>query len=482
MQPQPLPTLTPIPTLPARLLSAESDWLFPFAAVFQFRLDARPNEITSAVVSISQEGWPSQTQVVQPQQVSNQPSQSDIKLVWEIPSSAPPRLFKPLVFTWIFTFDDGHIVTHIESFEFSDPRFEWSVDDNVEASIQLAAPNSNVSSPSIRRLITSLVERLRLETTQPLSGLKIVLYNSFDSLNLCPPDSVAFGPNTDTELACTAGTLETLYAAQGYTVIKASPLSVGVVLSVLTGYLVDTAYTSLWAGQNVPEWFRFGLKRFYDPSTKISEFSFAVNAARNGSLLPSLENPPADGQARALWESQATGWVLYMAEQVGFNGVLDIASSITDGNSLADVYLQRTGNPLTSVSSGWRVWLFTERARAVYGLSLYSAVTPTPTATETVTLTPTITHTPSATPTRTPTPTPTDTPPYTATPTRTPTITPTLTPTVTLRARVSFTPSDVQSDGRSEAVESISGVITTIVLILGSIAALGYVRRRLSGK
>jgi len=67
MQPQPLPTLTPIPTLPARLLSAESDWLFPFAAVFQFRLDARPNEITSAVVSISQEGWPSQTQVVQPQ-------------------------------------------------------------------------------------------------------------------------------------------------------------------------------------------------------------------------------------------------------------------------------------------------------------------------------------------------------------------------------------------------------------------------------
>jgi len=473
----PEPTLSPEPTLPSSLLSAESDWLFPFGAVFAFRLDARPSEITSAVVSISQEGWPSQTRVAQPQTVSNLPRQTDISLIWEVPSSTPPTLFKPLVFTWLFTFTDERIITYTVAFDFSDPRYAWSVDDSADSAIHITSPKNAFSAPSILRVVSPLVERLRAQTGQSLSGLKIVFYDSLVPLNLCPPDGLAFGPNTETELACAPGILENLYAAQGYTLLRVSPLSISAALSTLTGYLVDTAYSSVWAGQTVPDWFRFGLKRFYDPATKTSEFGFAVNAARNGSLLSSLENPPTSGQSRALWEAEAAGWMLYMADQVGFEGVLDIAATINSQRNLADIYLQRTGSPLTSLSAGWRAWLFTDRARAAYDLLLYSPATATPTATATITLTPTLTHPPTVIPSRTPTPTPSHTPVYTPTASRTPTLTPTPTATITLRPRVSFTPSNVQSNGSSETAQSISDVITAIVLILGSIAAFGYVRR-----
>lgn len=482
----PVPTVTleqvVIPTetqIPQGVVSIQSDWIFPFGASFGFILDAPPSQWSSAILSITQEGWPSQTQAASIQAVDQNPSQTEVALLWQFSPDAMPILFRPIVFTWIFTKTDGSIITHVETFSFSDPAYEWNVDDSPEALVKLVAPQGRVSPASVRRNFNDVVNHLRSNTGQSLTNIRLVLYDSADSLERCPFDSLAVGVNTGVEFPCVTGVLERLYAAQGYTVLRLSPLTLNVALSSVTAYLVDTAYNPRWTGQNVPEWFRFGLKRFYDPATKSDQLSFVMNAARNGSLLPSLDTPPTTDQARILWEAQATGWVLYMAEQIGFDGVLNLASSLTPEVSLADAYLQQTGNSLTSVSSGWRTWLFTERAQSVYGLSLYAPATPTSTPTATITLTPTLTHTPTITPSRTPTPTPSDTPNFTPTSTNTPTITPTPTATTTLLPRVSFTPSVVQQGGDTQSVETISDITTLIVLILGGITVVGYIQRRL---
>lgn len=476
--PIPPPSPTPITT---GVIEAKSDWMFPFGAGFTLILDMPPNALTSAVLSISQTGWPSQTLVAQPQPVDNQDGRTRIRYLWEIPQNNPPNLFEPIAFTWLFTKNDGTLITYAETTTFTDPDFGWGIDNAPDSPIVLAAPDNTLRPIALRRHVVSLVERLRSTTGQALSGIKIVLYDGSTSLERCPFDNQVIGVNTELRLSCTTGVLERLYAAQGYTVMRVTPLNGASALSALTDYLVDTAYTPLWTGQDVPAWFRFGLKRFYDPTTKTDQLGLVINAARNGSLLPSLDTPPT-AQNRALWEAQATGWVLYMAEQVGFDGVLSVASSLSPDRSLADAYSERTGSPLSSVGVGWRTWLFTERASALYGLSLYAPATATASPTATITLTPTMTHTPTTIPSRTPTPTPSDTPAYTPSNTRTATVTATPTPTTTLRPRVSFTPSVVQSGGDTQTVESISDITSVIVLVLGAISLIGYIQRRLSGK
>jgi len=473
---QPLaPTASPIPII---AMTSQSDWMFPFGAVFSLQIDVNPNQIASAVLDVSQTDWPSQSLVATPQPVDSTRTQTKLTLIWDVPDSAPPQLFEPVAFTWLITLTNGRILTQSDVFEFSDPRYRWQLDDDAEAFVHVAAPDNKVNVVSIPRLINGVVERLRAQTNQQLTGEKIIFYDSLTSLEFCPPETVISGVNTQMDMACTSGALGELYESQGYTVLSLSPVNVGAAVTRLTGYLVETAYAPLWAEQAVPEWFKFGLIHFYDPATKTSELSFAVNAARNGSLLPSLDNPPDAGQARAVWEAEAAGWVLYMADQLGFNTLLSLASAITPEASLADIYQQYTGNPLTSVGAGWRAWVFTDRARAVYDLSLYSAVTPTPSATLTVTATPTLTYTPSITPTVTLTATPSSTPLFTRTPTQTPTPLPTPTATVTLRPRTSFTPSEVQVIEESQTSEPMSGVIIVIIVALCIVAGFIYIYTR----
>lgn len=483
ISPTPSPTaseITPTATPHPSILSVTSDWLFPVGAAFVFELDVPSTELSSAVLSVSQTGWPSQTAVAQTQAREDDAKKTEVRLVWEIPPNLQPRLFEPMVFTWLFTYTDGDIITYIETFEFADPRFEWSVDNSPEAFVRLVS-SEGVRAPSMRRTVNGLVERLRADTGQTLSGLSIILYSDDASIEPCGANGKITGGKSGAEITCPLGLLERLYAAQGYILLTTSPVNINTALSTLTAYLVDIAYRPLWADQRIPDWFIYGLTRFYDPATKSAELGYVVNAARNGSLLVSLDTLPDDGQARVLWEAQATGWVLFMAEQIGFEGVIDIATSINAENTLSDVYQRRTGNPLTSVGVGWQTWIFSDRASAVYGLSLYAPATATPSHTPTVTLTPTITHTPTPPPTRTLTATPSDTPIYTPTLTRTPTATHTPTPTTTLRPRVSFTPSNVQTGNSTQTVETVSDVTTVIILILGAIALVGYVQRRLNG-
>lgn len=459
---------------PRQLIGVETDWLFPSGAAFRLRFDLAPNEVESVVLSVTQDGWTPQTVVLSPQVVDGVSGQSEVVGTWRLSGDAP-TLFQPITFTWVLTTASGETLTYAESPGFADSRYPWSADDS--AGITVAAP---FNAASLGPRLAPLIERLRDQTDQPLTDLRYLLYDSALPLDTCPPDNQLVGALTGEVVPCQAGQAESLYAAQGYQLLGLSPVNGATALSALTNTLVALAYETVWEGQTVPDWFRFGLARFYDPSANSAYYPVAVSAARNGSLLPTLDTVPSDGAGQALWEAQAVGWTLYMADQLGFDGLLVLAGEVSPSRTLADAYSARTGSPLESVGVGWRSWVFTERARATYDLSPYAPPTATPTPTPTATLSPTATTPPTATATRTPTPTPSETLTSTPRPSWTPTESLTPTATITLRPRASATPVGMGDPTSPDTVETLSEITTTVVLVLVAIAAVAYIGRRLA--
>lgn len=460
------------PPRPRELTSVETDWLFPSGAAFRLRFDLAPDDVESAVLSITQDGWTPQTVTLSPQPADG--GQTEVVGTWRLGSDAP-TLFQPITFTWVLTTTNGETITYAESPIFADPRSPWSADNS--AGVTVAVP---FNAATLGPRLAPLVERLRDQTDQPAANQRYLLYDSAIPLDACPPDNQLLGALTGEVVPCQAGQTEALYSAQGYQLLGLSPVNGGTALSALTDRLVADAYAAQWGDQAVPDWFRFGLTRFYDPNGNSAYYPGAVSAARNGSLLPTLDTIPTDGAGRALWEAQSVGWTLYMADQLGFDGLLALAGEISPSRTLADVYSARTGSPLESVGVGWRSWVFTERASATYDLSPYAPPTATPTPTQTATLSPTATTPPTATATRTPTPTPSETLTSTPRPSWTPTESPTPTATITLRPRASATPIGMGEPTSTDTVETLSEITTTVVLVLVAIAAVAYIGRRLA--
>ncbi len=273
-------------------------------------------------------------------------------------------------------------------------------------------------------------------------------------------------------LPCDAAKSQTLHAASGYTIVQVDYLTYNAALEAVSRALLDRLYAPLWGEATVPDWFRYGLGVFYAPTDKSVYLDEVQRAARTGGLLLDYAQPPADPIKRAIWQAQSYGLVLYMAEQIGVDGLFDLAASLGT-RTLESAYRAAADAPLAGVFPAWRDWIFSQAARTAYTFNPYLDVTPTPTATLSPTpfpSTPTRTFTPTFTPSITPTVTGVLSP--TARPSDTPSAT--LTPTFTPRAAGNFTLNPNTAAPQSAAPDMTvplligAGIVLVIALALGA--------------
>lgn len=297
----------------------------------------------------------------------------------------------------------------------------------------------------------------------------------------CTRDSegkaVAVGPYTGTQVPCDDSLANAIISASGYELVQSGSNSLNRMQVAVINHLTDRFYEAAWQGKAVPEWFRLGLEQLYAPALKSNYFPTLSNAARNTALLP-LDKVTESGANRDLALAQSYGLVVYIADQIGLDGLYKLAN--VDGASFAEAYQSTMGKPLTSLLGALKAWIFTNRAVTAFSFTPYQPATATPTATRT--LTPTLSPTPTETFTPTFTPTVTGVLSATPLPTRTPTRTPTpAPPTRTPRPAGSLNtptpvPTPVVNPVGSLSTPSVTFGILTIGLILISIFGLFLLR------
>jgi len=468
---------------------------------------------------------------------------SELAYVWTIPRENPPRLFGPLMFTWRVVSTGGEVSLLENSVVFSDQRAAWvqdvdpvgqlsltipAVGPSIEAALVAPAdvqagitPQANVSpgaptvsdvatippqtgleavtpqlaftpsgaQPTLDSPDTSGVRQMRralqpvydllADNTGVSPALNLLVYTDAFPLG-CTRNAenqpVAVAPISGLEIPCDDSLADAIVRANGYELVQSDSTSLNRIQAAVTDHIVRRFYDPLWQGKNVPDWFQVGLRQFYAPTLKTAFYPTLLRAARTDAILP-LDVAPADAE---LWQAQSYGLVLYLADQIGLQGLYDLAD--VDANTFTDAYQVAVGRPLSTLVEGWKSWMFTDRAVNAFSFTAYQAVTATPTATRTLTLTPTFTPTLTFTPTFTPTVTGVLSPtlPPTRTLTRTPTPAP---PTRTPRPAGSLnTPTPVPT----QVVNPISSLssptaalgILTVGLVLIAAFALVFLRPR----
>lgn len=448
--------------------------LYPEAIWSDFVLLRPVTDFASASMTVTQQSGFNQTVTLSLSDIAEVTEPyTDFEYVWPIPLENPPRLYELTTVRWDFTRTDGTIDSLAVSLRFEDNRAAWLTD--ATENVRLASPD-RLNPATIRNEVEQLYALMQTRSRQ--SGqIGLALYDSGLPSDPCERDASgapivrAQGIVRSVTLPCDAARSQALHAASGYTLVQVDYLTYNAALEAVSRALVDRLYAPLWGESDVPAWFRYGLGVFYAPTDKSVYLDEVQRAARTGGLLLEYAQPPADPIKRATWQAQSYGLVLYMAEQIGVDGLFDLAASLGT-STLESGYRAAADAPLAGVFPAWRDWIFSQAARTAYTFNPYLDVTPTPTATlsptpfpSTPTRTFTPTFTPSVTPTVTgvlsPTPRPTDTPSATPTPTFTP------------RAAGSFTFNPNTSAPQSAAPDVTvplligAGVVLLIALVLG---------------
>ncbi len=211
----------------------------------------------------------------------------------------------------------------------------------------------------------------------------------------------------------------------------------------------DLVYSTRWENAEVPTWFRAGLRQLYNRFSQGQLITVIKKASQEDRMLTLAEmeaEPAEDSDVFELWEAQAYGLTLYLADIYGASAPFELAKAVSPALSLNQAIEKLTGLTMSRVYSRWEAWIDTPRALTASAWNPYLESTPTPVPTHTPSeIPPTHTPRPTATITLTPTSTyrgdfvptvykPTD-PPPTLPPTRTATPLPpgSLNPTPTPR-------------------------------------------------
>lgn len=428
-------------TLPEYVLTAESDVIYPTALASYFQFDQPKGTFISAELTLSQDGWSGETISVDYADIADEVDGVTLfTYIWDIRPNDPPQLFEDITLTWRFITQDGDTETFVHTLLYADPRVTWQTITADNGLVELAFPSDRASSARAADLDASYA--LLQTSTGQLNftpTLRLVFYDGSPSANPCQTrssgESISSGLEIFIELPCDPNDVfDLFYTPSGYTLIELPTMTAAAVGGesvehTVVGMLFDQFYDRLWgnSGATVPAWFREGLRHFYTSGPKLSEYETARAASRAGGALRNMENVPQESARRTQWSAQSYGMVLYMAEQLGVDGLFSLASSLSAENALADAYAEATDSTLSGLISAWSSWLFTPQAVSAYGYSPYLPTTATPTMTMTFTPTITRTFTPSRTPTITPSVTgilsPTPRPPTIVPPTPTPSIT-----------------------------------------------------------
>lgn len=472
-------TSSPTP-LPEYVLTSESGIVYPTALASYFEFAQPKTEFVDATLMLRQEGWSQGPISVDYASLADEVDGiTRLTYIWDITPNDPPRVFEDVELTWTFVQQDGSQVTFTHTVYYADPRVTWEVIFPSDGQIELAFPSGRAAATPLTLGLEASYALLQTSTGQEdfSPTIRMVVYDGSLTANPCQTnasgESISRGTDIIIELPCNPDSVtENIYTPSGFRVIQLSPSSAETLQTATIGVLFDEFYDRLWAdaGTVVPAWFREGLKKFYTPGIKATDYELSRSAARAGGALRRMETVPTDEAGRTQWSAQSYGMVLYMAEQLGVDGLFGLARSIGPENTLAGAYEAASRTPLSGLISAWNSWLFTIPAQTAYNYSPYLPTTPTPSRTPTHT--PTITRTP--TPTSTPTITPTITGVLSATPRPATAVPPSITPSITSRPAGSLPTPIATPLPTTEIVEVSDEGQRTVTLLIGfGLMALG---------
>ena len=491
------PTATPTstPDVPDFIYRWSNEVIFPQAVHFQIVINYPLEQIAELTLTINASGQPAR--VLERDQLVAEGlyiADSFTELRFSLAAIRDGDIWFPLLtpveYQWEIGITDGQQAVIPDAFVFNDAVNPWQLDDDPEGVLGLLYPAEQVDPLPLRNglrdVIATLAERSGAEL-EPVVNLALIPTGSeFDK---CASDedgqSVALGPRTGVAVPCDAQIPQRLVSAMGFTplVVDAGE-GIGLQQTLMT-HLMERFYGPLWAGRDVPEWFRVGWQMLLTPTDHSGLLQLVRSAARINPLYGLSDTPDAKAADRPLWEAQAYTMVLYVARIGGMDAVYELARDGGADEPFAESYERITGRALEAMVPGWRNWIYSGVAERDAQMALYDGPTAIPSATATVTPFPasptaTATHTPTITPTPTVTGFLTATPLPTLTATVSPTARPpTLTPRPASMA-ISDTPTPAPGSPLTDVeIDAQTGAALVIALVMVLVATLVAVYIRL---
>jgi hypothetical protein len=468
----------------------ESQSLFPVGVGFDIVI-ARPQpEIARATLIVQPEGR--ETQEIDVSIAENtifSETFTELTYIWSIPQGAPIGVFTEIDYTWRVVTNRDEIAEVSSKLVFTDTRVEWQTNEDTNGMIDLTAPSEGINTAALRSSVRDVYHLLETNTGRS-PRFNLLIYPATLPVGGCIENAngqaVVIETKGGKEAPCDVLMAENAIRAAGYSLLQIPSPTTGISeQTILIEHLVGEFYAPIWNGKNVPDWFRVGLARFYAPIAKGDLLAPVRQAGRNNQLIslqgmttsPSFDN----SEVANLWRAQSYGMVLYVAQQIGVQGMFDLANEIGNAESFEAAYQKVMGASLTTLLPAWQNWIFKEAAVSAYSYYPYLPDTPTPTSTRTHT--PTITPTATGTFTETPTPTVTGVLSATSLPTFTPSITPKPpTPTLTPRPAGSSidTPTPLPSPTPTPTAFTLDpglgfGIVGIVFLLLG-LLSFAYLR------
>jgi hypothetical protein len=477
-----------LPISEGYIFNFENEIIYPMGVRFKIILSRPPEGLRGVTLRVEANGLEPETfEVEWDEPISSSPSHTELAYVWTAPENAPLRLFsdEDIIFEWNSVDDAGLTARARDVVMFRDERVNWVQDEDPLGHLNLTA---SVDGPSARQIRQNVLLPYNLMSANAGSTptFNILLYPADIDPSGCvmvrDEDTgedvlAAVGPVSGEWIPCDPQRAAAIIAASGFELVQIDGAAGA--QGALVRFLTPRFYEPLWGGADVPDWFLTGLTWFYQPASKTVLMLSVRDAARVDGLLPL--DAMATEQTDTLYNAQSFAMVLYIADQIGVDGLFGLASAIPNAESFPAAYEAAMGRTLNALLPNLRQWVFTSQADSAFNYTPYLADTPTPLPSPTHTLVP-----PTATDTAQPTATVTVTPSVTGVlspTTRTPPPTLTFTPapaTVTPRPAGSLsTPTPVPVNVLESPVNRV-GVIAILLIVLAIIVLIYWLvsRRR----
>ena len=415
-------TPTPTPSVSPVILTWSEEMFFPQAVSFQIAIGLPLDQIRVITLVIEVEGQPARAIPMNElfRSAAADEQHTEIEHIWNVTPNDLVPISSIINYHWDITTAQGEFISVPGVVDYNARGANWVLDEDPNNRLSFIYPADVMNVGALRNSLESAYDLLATHTGQN-PRYRLALFSNKAPLEPCQLNAdgiLVVTGHYDTELACEEPIMDTLISNLGYTPFEMASSRTSGILQELVQHFVDTSYGPVWAGRDIPDWFKVGLTYVYLPSDKTYLLGPLRDATRNRSLWTLAEmnrRPDPTSPDLSLWEAQSFGMVTYMASQIGIEKLFEFANNAGIGEPFSPSYEEAVEQPLEALLPNLNNWIFSTAAATDFGLLLYVG--------------------PTRIPTRTLTPTP-----FPPSPTFTATDTPTITPTATVTGFLSATP------------------------------------------
>lgn len=366
--------------------------LFPAVVRFFVSLERDAAMLQTAALMLTQEGRTLFADQVELVFDSEEETTTTWRYDWLIPLEDAPELFVPVAYRWTLA-DDAGVQQETEGeflFAPGPPDFRHSG----EPPLSFSIVDSNLNLRMARQAVLPAYTLMSTQTGLEPDFRWAVLPSGF---TFCAsiidadgnPASVVLAPAPEDEepvaYPCREEDAERLFAGSGYQLLRRRTVGLLPFENELVDAMFEAFYGQYWAGQDVPSWFRAGLRQYLhvNPDPLIIRYLQVEGRADRLFTAAQMQSEPSEAD-RQFWEAQAYSLVLYLADRYRAEAPLALASSVVESD-WSQGFSRLVGGDLEAFMADWERWLYTDAAVRAGGWTLYMPATPTPTATRTAT-------------------------------------------------------------------------------------------------